>query len=204
MPATPKLFLGIIFFGLLLVLGLAFYRPILEAAADFLIVEEGPVKSDAAVVLSGEAGERIDYAAELFHQNLVKYLILSGDTPGFTVKEMESRALKAGVPEKFIILEPNSQSTYENARAVRKIARAKGFQSLILVTSSYHSRRAGWIFKKIFKNDRIDLRICPSPQSWFKKENWWGKPNHVLILKREYERLIWYYLYYGLLNKVAK
>lgn len=179
-----------------------FHRPLLELPADYLIIKNPQLQpAQAAIVLSGEVGERIDYAVQLYMKGLVKYLIISGDTPGFTGNQMRDLALMQGIPKNKIIVETNSTSTLENALFTRKIMLDKNWPDAIVVTSPYHSRRAAWVFKKVFRDGKIKLQICYSPLSWFVKENWWKKSYHRLILKREYERLFWYYLYYGLLNK---
>lgn len=200
----PQRYFWLIIPAVFLIFAIIFFNQILESVAGFLIVSEPPEPADAAIVLSGEISERVDYAVKLFHQGLAKYLVLSGNTPGFTISQMEQLALGAGVPKNKIILESDSNSTYENALGCRQIFFKNGFKKGLLVTSSYHSRRAGWIFKKIFKNDKIKIITCAAPDSWFQKEKWWQKSGHVLILKREYERLGWYFFYYGVLNRIGK
>jgi uncharacterized SAM-binding protein YcdF (DUF218 family) len=195
---------GILFLLFILLLGGVFFTGpyFLNLAGDYLVINNPEIKkAEVAVVLSGEEGERIDYAIELFKKGLVKYLLLSGNTPGYTVEEMEERAVPAGVPRERIILEPDSRSTYENAIFSKKIIKKYNFKNVVVVSSSYHSRRVEWVFKKVFRDVKIKLQICYCPLSWFKKDHWWRKANHRVILKREYERLFWYYLYYGFLGR---
>jgi len=50
--------------------------------------------------------------------------------------------LEAGVPASVIQIEGKSTTTRENAEFTLKLMRAEKFQSAILVTSWYHSRRS--------------------------------------------------------------
>jgi uncharacterized SAM-binding protein YcdF (DUF218 family) len=53
-----------------------------------------------------------------------------------------------GVPEKDILLETRSRTTWENARYTSEILRKHGMQSFYLVTSGVHLRRAFLAFKR--------------------------------------------------------
>lgn len=180
--------------GILLLL-----KPILTFTADFLIIREKPSKADVIVVLAGEfTGERINYAVDLYKKGYAKKLLLTGWSPSriadtaFTMKE---QALKMGVPEDAFLMETESTSTYENALFSNKIIEDNAFGSVILVTSTYHSRRAKYIFQKIL-DKKIKIISCPADVSYFKPESWWSNKKGKRTLIDEYEKLIGYYFYY--------
>ena len=64
--------------------------------------------------------------------------------------------MKAGFPESYFVhLENDARSTQEEARDAIARLRQLGVHSVLLVTSDYHTRRAG----KIFRSAAPDLRF---------------------------------------------
>ena len=59
------------------------------------------------------------------------------------------------IPPGRIILEEHSINTIENARFCRKIMDKIGFNSAVVVTSSWHLRRAGYIFTKTMEDKKL-------------------------------------------------
>lgn len=117
--------------------------------------------SDVIVVLGaglsrdGRAGyaltRRSAHAAELWHQGLADSIICTG---GVAQNQIRSESdgcldvlLRHDVPESAVILEDKSASTEENAIYSREILLGNGFDSVILVSDSYHLFRARYIFE---------------------------------------------------------
>lgn len=73
-------------------------------------------------------------------------------------------AIKMGVPENKILLEPASSNTGENVRFTEKLAAEKGIDisSMIVVTKPYMERRAFATFKKQWSDKNLEL-IVTSP-----------------------------------------
>jgi uncharacterized SAM-binding protein YcdF (DUF218 family) len=85
-------------------------------------------------------------------------------------------------------------STYEEAVAIRHIVQGRSLGSVLIVTSSYHTRRAYWTFERVFRGIGVDLLIVSVPPRGFTMDAWWKshigrKP--VLI---EYLGLAYYWL----------
>lgn len=59
---------------------------------------------------------------------------------------MQRAMRQLGVPEAALRLEPRSQRTVENASQAARILRLHGAQSIIVVTSDFHVRRALHLF----------------------------------------------------------
>jgi uncharacterized SAM-binding protein YcdF (DUF218 family) len=126
-----------------------------------LIVEDSPQPStevDAIIVLSGNA-ERLEHAVDLYNEGLADNIILTTSTESGTTKE---RAVSLGVPADAVIEEPKAESTYENATFSKKIMIEKEFNSTLVVTSDYHSRRTKMTFESIY-GDEIELAYSFSP-----------------------------------------
>lgn len=100
-----------------------------------------------------EAGDRIGYAAKLYHEEKAPFIVVSGgfiEFFGSTVPEsdaMKELLMAFGVPEEDIVLESRSRNTYENAVYVREIADEQGFNQILLVTSGLHMPRSVAIFE---------------------------------------------------------
>lgn len=156
---------------------LIFHSPALWFLASPLEISEKPSKADAIVVFAGGVGEsgkagqgyeeRVKYAVELYNESLGRYLIFSS---GYSCVFKESALMKAlavslGVPENAIILEDKAGNTYENVMFSKTILDGLGLNSIILVSSPYHMRRAKLTFKK--NAPRINVLYTPIPESLF-------------------------------------
>ena len=134
------------------------YLPIGELPhADAIILLGGgtrPQLPPRPISETNEAGERMIYAAKLYHEGKAPVIIVSGgfiDFFGSTVPEVEAmrELLEAlGVPPAAIVEEDRSRNTYENALYVKEIVTARGYDDFLLVTSAMHMPRSMAIFTK--------------------------------------------------------
>src|SRR3989337_3942612 len=132
----------------------------------------GPSKNsaDAIVGLAGGTG-RVDLGLEFLRKGRGAFLVLSGVDRDADMDSIFLNGVSEGERGK-IFLDKNSRSTYENAIEVRKLMKEKGFDSMLLITSTYHMKRACYIFKRIMPPDvRIDPYPVESPN--FDTERWW-------------------------------
>ncbi len=133
------------------------YRP--DAVYDAVVVLSGFVDESASRA-SGEAEltdgtERLLRGFELYRAGKVRNVLLSGGLvfpqPG-DVAEADRLAAKLaqwGVPPDRIAVERSSRNTRENAIESAKLAAARGWRSLLLVTSAYHAPRALGCFRAV-------------------------------------------------------
>ena len=140
------------------------------------------VTYDAVVVLSGTVDEKVSRATgrveltaeadrivvgfELLRQGRARAILLSGGPPrpaaGLrTEPELLADALRAwGIDGERIEVETKSRNTHENAVAVARVARDRGWRTLLLVTSAAHMQRALDCFHK------VGLRPDALPADW--------------------------------------
>jgi len=86
--------------------------------------------------------DRIQAAADLYFQNKVEKLLMSGDNRFADYDEptaMKNYALKLGVPENAIVLDYAGRRTYDTCYRAKKIF---GVKSAILITQEFHLSRA--------------------------------------------------------------
>lgn len=133
------------------------YRP--DEVYDAAVVLAGFVDA-AASRATGEAEmmegvDRLLRGFELYRAGRVRNVLLSGGLvsplPG-DVAEADRLAAKLaqwGVPPDRIAVERSSRNTRENAIESSKLAAARGWRSLLLVTSAYHAPRALGCFRAV-------------------------------------------------------
>lgn len=174
---------------------------ILEKARDFLVVSQTPNQSDVIIVLSGNAqAQRVDYGISLFKKGFANKLLLSGGPPEYgnisCPQVMMLQAIDSGVPKDAILLEEESQTTYENAEYCLKIVQSLGYRSVIVVTSDYHTRRARVIFDDFFKNSGIGLTVVNVPNENPTYDKWWQDDRETQNVVTEYMKFIWHYFFF--------
>ena len=147
----------------------------LTALGSFLVRVDSPQAADAAVVLGGdETGARILQAADLVKRGFVPRVLVSGP-PLYGIHECDLAidfAIRQGCPRQWFVPVPHQGlSTAEEARLVLDQARRMQIHRLLLVTSNYHTRRAGKLFRSV-GND-LDIHVVEAPNVFFAPDSWW-------------------------------
>lgn len=156
-------------------------------ASDTRAYRAVETKADAIVVLTGGRG-RAEEGLALLRKGASDLLILSGVHED---ADLDSIFLGRVAEEErgSIILDKKSGSTYENALEVRRILTEKELDSMMLLTSVYHMKRAYYIFRRVTPNE---ISIIPygiaSPN--YDELRWWSGDS-LLILLSEFVK---YYL----------
>lgn len=99
------------------------------------------------------AAERILTGITLVKRGVADTLLISGKTGDILERGNEAELLRGfaiewGLTLEQVVLEEKSRNTYENALYSAHIIRASGYNTLILVTSALHMRRAAAAFHK--------------------------------------------------------
>lgn len=113
---------------------------LLAAHALFRDPPLNPVgEADAVVVLAGAADERLSVGVGLVDSGAADELVLSSTgLPGNTATDERCARYEPGVT----CFRPDPLTTRGEARAIAALARDRGWDSIIVVTSSYHAMRA--------------------------------------------------------------
>jgi uncharacterized SAM-binding protein YcdF (DUF218 family) len=141
-----------------------------------LVHDDGPARADIAVVLAGDyTGGRILKAAELVKEGYVPDVLVSGPKVLYGLYECDVEipfAVRHGYPESWFIRAPNhALSTRDEAASVLPDLRRRGVHRFLLVTSDYHSARAGRIFREAGRD--FDIRMVTAPDEYFRADGWW-------------------------------
>ncbi len=102
-----------------------------------------------------------------------------------------------GVPkDSIIIVESSTLSTQDEAVALRDYLKDKDINSMILVTSKYHSARSKKIFEKAMDGLDRDIKVLSSPSRYdaFNPEGWWKDREDAKRVVLEYLKLLNFYL----------
>lgn len=161
--------------------------------AGLLVVEDPLEPADVLIVLGGDSGREL-HAAELYRQGLAPKVIMTGC--GGAAGQMASRAVRAGVREKDILIESKSKSTYDNAVFSRDIVMQNSFKSAIVVSSPYHMRRSKLVFERVFKNTGVKLLYSSAKGSKFNPGSGHLSDNDLRLTQKEYLKLIYYWFRY--------
>jgi uncharacterized SAM-binding protein YcdF (DUF218 family) len=148
----------------------------LGALGAYLIQADLPEHADYAVVLAGDFyGNRVIEGGELVRTGFVRKAIVSGPRGCYGLPESDLAvdfAVKKGYPADYFIKFPhNATSTLTEAQAILPELRRLGAHSFLLVTSDYHTRRAGRYFRKIA--DGMEMRVVAAPDEYFRWDSWW-------------------------------
>jgi uncharacterized SAM-binding protein YcdF (DUF218 family) len=155
-------------------------HPIMRFVAESWVVNEPALKADAIVVLGDDNfyADRATRAAELFRQGAAPVVIASGRRlrPSAGIVELMSHDLiERGVPKENILpLAHDADNTREEAMVIGRFAAEHHLNKLILVTSNFHTRRARYIFQKVFPSG-MELSVASARDGEFDPERWWEK-----------------------------
>jgi uncharacterized SAM-binding protein YcdF (DUF218 family) len=170
-------------------------HPIFRFAAETWIVEDTLDKADALIVLSDDNfyADRATRAAELFREGKAPLIVASGRRlrPSAGIAElMEHDLVERGVPkDKILRFTHDADSTREEAEALVKLAKNRKWRKTIVVTSNYHTRRARYIFNRVFPQD-IEVRVASARDGDFDPQRWWEKRESIKDLMKEFAGMV--------------
>jgi uncharacterized SAM-binding protein YcdF (DUF218 family) len=140
------------------------------------VAAEPPTKADAIVVLAGDSrGNRILKAAELVKQGYAPKAIVSGPDGTYGFYECDLAipfAVKAGYLESYFVhLENRARSTREEAHVAVAELRRMGVHRVLVVTSDFHTRRAGRMYRE--EAPDLEIHMVAAPDTYFSADGWW-------------------------------
>jgi uncharacterized SAM-binding protein YcdF (DUF218 family) len=168
-----------------------FLTPVLlNRVAECLIRDDQLVKADVIVAMGGDGRcNREKRAAELYHQGWAKNVVVSGiKYPwGFhTGEAARAYVIKQGVPEEKILIIRDVLNTRTEAKALEALMRERGWNSAIIVTSAFHSRRATYTVEKTARDLSFLSSPVPTGDPEWAPRAWWSRRGDVYVTVREF------------------
>jgi hypothetical protein len=167
----------------------------LISRSDRYLVVDHPQKADVIVVLAGETDKRPARGLQLLQQGMASKIVL--DVPGdarvydTTYVDVARRWADASYQSSAITVCPiHGLSTKAEAIESAACAKSVGANSILLVTSDYHTRRARSVFRSAIKNIPIDVAAAYDPTQF--GDGWWRHRQWAKTNVDEWLRLIWW------------
>jgi uncharacterized SAM-binding protein YcdF (DUF218 family) len=166
-----------------------FRTTVLTTAGAFLVKEDGPRKTDAIVVLGGdEFGTRAVKGAELAQAGYAPYVLVSaptallGNESDATIEYAKRKGFSAALFRPTVLPPDAAESTRTEATYLGNYLKKNGVRSILLVTSNFHTRRAGNLWRHA--NPWLNIAVVAAPDKYFTPETWWksrgGKKTFLL------------------------
>lgn len=165
-------------------------HPLMRYAAEYWVIDEPSQRADAIIVLGDDNfyGDRATRAAELSRQQVAPVVVASGRRlrPSAGIADLiEHDLVERGVPkDKVLRFDHDSRDTIAEAEALANLAKQKHWNSVIIVTSNYHTRRARYVLEKVFPAE-IAVSIASARDGDFDPERWWEKRESTALFVHE-------------------
>ncbi|MBI3047134.1 MAG: YdcF family protein [Acidobacteria bacterium] len=178
----------------------------------FLAAEDPLQKGDAILALAGTTMTRQLEAADLYLAGYTRHIVLSREpsdggelalerrgihfTP--TVERVRAVFLELGIPNESIIIPDRiHNSTAAEAITLRELSAARGWRRVIVVSSKYHLRRAGFAFRRELRGTGVGVVMRGSRYDTADPERWWQRRSDLRDVFPEVPKLIAYVLGLG-------
>ncbi|PHY13268.1 hypothetical protein CSW58_06940 [Caulobacter sp. B11] len=144
-----------------------------------------PPVADGVVVLTGASNIRLETATKLLEAGKGKRLLISGVNPEATREDVldVTKAVRP-IYACCVDLGYDAANTVGNAKETAQWAKAKGYDSLIVVTADYHMPRAMLELRAAMP----EARLYPYPvvTESLNARRWWRGPNSARRMIVEY------------------
>lgn len=146
----------------------------------------------AVVLAGGTSGNRIMLGARLVREGFVEKVLLSNTAGCYEHEEADMAmdfAARRGIPRDiFIKTAHKSKSTEEEARTIVPFLRRMNVRTFLLITSDYHTRRAGRIFSPYLNG--LQMRAIAAPDPDFHPEQWWKTRESQKVFFLEWSKTV--------------
>ncbi len=177
----------------------------------WLVADDRPIRSDAVVVLySGvEWYPRLMEAASIYEKGFADKVVINGNRKTDVVRELEEAGFEAscpweedamrilevlGVPRNDVIpiSAEDAYDTISEARIVGGKLLEENISSILIATSKYHTRRARFIWNRLFP-DVLTIRSIAAKNDPYSPSKWWKHGRQIRWVLAEYGGWLYYF-----------
>lgn len=197
---------GLIMLVVLVVIGWSQRFRLLSGVGSVLIVEDEVRHADALYVLGGASYDRGTYAADLLKTGVAPVAYCTGSNvpssykaEGRMITEAQltrTAAIRAGASPGQVLPLPYGTSTFEEALGVLLHADRLRLDTIAVLTTEFHTRRVGVVFRKRFAGSGIHVLVASAPSSEYDADRWWNSEQGLLMVNNEYVKTLFYALKY--------
>lgn len=128
--------------------------------------------ADAVVLFVGGRGERLEAALDLMERDVAEVLVIpNGFGPAWPDAD---EVCREGVEFEVICPVPDPNTTRGEARTIGALADERGWDSVVMVTSTYHVERARLMLGRCFDGEITAVDATPDLTVW----DWVTRINH--------------------------
>ncbi len=180
------------------------YFLLLPGMGRFLVQDSPPGAADVVVVLNTgvEYYPRLIQAAELVRTGRAHRVVINGNRKTPVLRRLEAMGFQPAAPwdedrkrilellgvgrEQVVAVEAqDAYDTISEARAVAASLRSQPIDSVLLVTSKYHTRRAHFIWRREL-GDSIRVTPVAAAQDPYDPNGWWRHGRQIRWVLAEY------------------
>jgi hypothetical protein len=166
-----------------------------------------PAHAQAAVALSASLNERMareTEAVRLVRDGLTDYALLSipqvnywGEPAPELARHYLDRTYPPAIASRIFLCVEDANSTIEEALVLRRCLEDHGWRSVIVVTSNYHTRRAGIIWSRVLSGAHppFIMSAWGVDDGVFDPDGWWRSRLYAKTWVLEFTKLIWSFLF---------
>lgn len=181
-------------------------KVVLRAIGAVLIDQDHHLRGDVLYVLGGAPFDRGTHAAKLMEQGVAPIAYCTGSgvsqsykAEGRSITEADltrEAAVRAGASATAVLPFRFGTSTFEEAQGILRHAVGTQADTLIILSTDFHTRRVRAVFEERFKGSGIHVLIASAPSTEYSTDRWWTSEQGLLMVNNEYVKTLFYALKY--------
>ncbi len=171
---------------------LIFHSQLLTLYGTWFVVRNAQPGADAIICLSGDRETRTPECLRLWKNKFAPRLFVTQEKPKnkeFNQLELSHLEFAEAVTKRMKLdakwellpsLSDGATSTFDEAEDALALAKAEGWQRIILVTDEFHTRRSLLAFEKVFEGSEVEVQVAGAPNEVFGVDDWWKSDRGIL------------------------
>jgi hypothetical protein len=171
---------------------LIFHSQLLTLYGTWFVVRNAQPGADAIICLSGDRETRTPECLRLWKDKFASRLFVTQEKPKnkeFNQLELSHLDFAEAVTKRMKLdvkwellpsLSDGATSTFDEAEDALVVAKAEGWQRIILVTDEFHTRRSLLAFEKVFEGSEVEVQVAGAPNEVFGVDDWWKSDRGIV------------------------
>lgn len=160
-----------------------------------------PARADLIFALGGDNGGRAARVLELYRKGLAPRVLLGAEgahskTRAAVLSWRARYLIDEGIPEKALLFDRRSVSTYEEARNALALMHSENLQRVLVVSDPPHMRRLAMVWGRVFAGSGKQFVLVASDMEDWDAARWWRISSNAQYVFGEYLKLAYYLVQY--------